>query len=67
LTATANIGSCNALDAVNDPFSSSSPIVDTVIGNVTTNDRLNGVLVTTTNTDVTPLTTGPLSIDVMEY
>ncbi|MFD2907882.1 hypothetical protein ACFSX9_03945, partial [Flavobacterium ardleyense] len=33
-------------------------------GSVITNDTLNGVAVTTTNTDVTPTTQGPLSIDV---
>ncbi|MFD2907881.1 beta strand repeat-containing protein, partial [Flavobacterium ardleyense] len=33
-------------------------------GNVLGNDTLNGVLVTTINTDVTPTTQGPLSIDV---
>jgi hypothetical protein len=29
----------------------------------TTNDTLSGIAATTTNTNVTPLTTGPLSID----
>ncbi|QSW90622.1 gliding motility-associated C-terminal domain-containing protein [Flavobacterium endoglycinae] len=33
------------------------------VGNVTTNDTLNGAAVTSTNTDVTPKTTGPLSVD----
>jgi hypothetical protein len=31
--------------------------------NTLTNDTLNGVAATTINTNVTPLTTGPLSID----
>jgi uncharacterized repeat protein (TIGR01451 family)/gliding motility-associated-like protein len=35
----------------------------TIVGNVTTNDTLNGVPVTASNTDVTPVTNGPLSID----
>jgi hypothetical protein len=42
----------NNLDAVNDSFSPSSSIVK-VPGSVITNDRLNGILVNTTNTDVT--------------
>ncbi|WP_194138727.1 HYR domain-containing protein [Flavobacterium hungaricum] len=33
------------------------------VGNVTNNDTLNGVIVTTSNTDVTPIIKGPLSID----
>jgi hypothetical protein len=32
-------------------------------GAMTTNDTLNGVPATTANTDVTPVTNGPLSID----
>ncbi|MGL3002180.1 hypothetical protein ACSVH9_16440, partial [Flavobacterium sp. RSSB_23] len=32
-------------------------------GNVLSNDTLNGAAVTTTNTDVTPVTSGPLRID----
>ncbi|KQB40648.1 CHU C domain containing protein [Flavobacterium aquidurense] len=35
----------------------------TTIGNVTTNDTLNGLPVTAANTNVTPITNGPLSID----
>ena len=35
----------------------------TVVENVTLNDTLNGIPVTALNTDVTPVTTGPLSID----
>ncbi|MDR7209159.1 gliding motility-associated C-terminal domain-containing protein, partial [Flavobacterium piscis] len=33
------------------------------VGNVTDNDTLNGLAVAGSNTDVTPITTGPLSID----
>ncbi|WP_281235343.1 gliding motility-associated C-terminal domain-containing protein [Flavobacterium gelatinilyticum] len=33
------------------------------VGNVTSNDTLNGAAVTTANTNVTPKTTGPLSVD----
>ena len=36
----------------------------TVVGNVTNNDTLNSNPVTTFNTNVTPITTGPLSIDL---
>ncbi|MFV8354530.1 gliding motility-associated C-terminal domain-containing protein, partial [Flavobacterium sp. XS2P14] len=46
----------NPLVANNDTFPSTG-------GNVTTNDTLNGVPATTANTDVTPVTNGPLSID----
>jgi hypothetical protein len=34
------------------------------VQNVTSNDTLNGSFVTATNSDVTPITTGPLSVDV---
>ncbi|WP_199885696.1 Ig-like domain-containing protein, partial [Flavobacterium bizetiae] len=37
--------------------------VATTVGNVTANDKLNGVDVTALNTTVTAITTGPLSID----
>ncbi|WP_264552303.1 gliding motility-associated C-terminal domain-containing protein [Flavobacterium sp. N2038] len=33
------------------------------LGDVTSNDKLNGLAVTTTNTNVTPKITGPLSVD----
>ncbi|RXM41522.1 hypothetical protein BOW57_20785, partial [Flavobacterium sp. YO64] len=33
------------------------------VGTVTSNDTLNGAAVTASNTDVTPIRTGPLSID----
>jgi uncharacterized repeat protein (TIGR01451 family)/gliding motility-associated-like protein len=36
----------------------------TTVGNVTNNDTLNGQGVTSSNTDVTPITAGPLSIDL---
>ena len=50
---------------VNDPAVTvpSSAIATTVPGTVITNDTLNGIAVTTTNTNVTPITTGPLSVD----
>ena len=55
------------IDAVADTFPSQTPgtTVPTTVGNVTTNDTLNGVPVTASNTDVTPVTTGPLSIDAL--
>ncbi len=55
----------STIDAVADTFPSQTPgtTVPTTVGNVTTNDTLNGVPVTASNTDVTPVTTGPLSID----
>ncbi|MFV8367923.1 beta strand repeat-containing protein, partial [Flavobacterium sp. XS1P27] len=62
-TAIATVIVDNSLATFNDPFSVPAPIVNTVIGNVTANDTLNGILVTTSNTDVTPITAGPLSID----
>jgi hypothetical protein len=53
----------NPIDAVDDP---SVTVIKQCSGNginTLTNDTLNGVAATTTNTNVTPLTTGPLSID----
>ncbi|MFN7100110.1 MAG: beta strand repeat-containing protein, partial [Flavobacterium sp.] len=50
----------NRLCANNDSFANAG-------GSVIQNDFINGVLVTTTNTDVTPLTNGPLSIDANGY
>ncbi|MFC0078248.1 hypothetical protein ACFFLS_14450, partial [Flavobacterium procerum] len=38
-------------------------ITSTTVGNVTTNDTLDGIAVTSSNTDVTPITNGTLSID----
>ena len=52
------------IDAINDPaVTLPTATTPTVVENVTTNDTLNGVAVTAVNTDVTPVTTGPLSID----
>jgi hypothetical protein len=50
----------NIIDAVNDPSVSvaSSNVVVTAL-DVLINDSLNGLAVTTSNTNVTPLTTGP--------
>ncbi|WP_201296311.1 Ig-like domain-containing protein, partial [Flavobacterium sp. 9R] len=61
-----NSNNCNSLPTT---FSQASFICandDTIAstgGNVLSNDTLNGAAVSTTNTDVTPITTGPLSID----
>ncbi|MFM9440844.1 Calx-beta domain-containing protein [Flavobacterium psychrophilum] len=51
--------------AVDDVYQPQTPstTVAIVVGNVTANDTLNGVIVTGTNTNVTPVTAGPLSID----
>ncbi|WP_158980750.1 Ig-like domain-containing protein, partial [Flavobacterium sp. I-STPP5a] len=54
--ATATVVVANPILANNNTFPSTG-------GNVTGNDTLNGVPVTTANTDVTPVTNGPLSID----
>jgi gliding motility-associated-like protein len=65
-TATATVVVLNPIDAVDDntyPVQTPSTTVATTVGNVTLNDTLNGVPVTASNTDVTPITTGPLSID----
>jgi hypothetical protein len=54
----------NPIDAVNDPsvtVASNNTVVTAL--NALTNDTLSGIAATTTNTNVTPLTTGPLSID----
>ncbi|MDR7211489.1 hypothetical protein, partial [Flavobacterium piscis] len=62
-----NEPSCgNTINAVDDnTFGVQTPstTADTTVGNVTANDELNGVLVTAANTNVTPITSGPLSID----
>jgi hypothetical protein len=54
----------NPVDAVNDPSVTvaSNNTVDG-IERALTNDTLSNIAATTTNTNVTPLTTGPLSID----
>ncbi|RKS12915.1 gliding motility-associated C-terminal domain-containing protein [Flavobacterium sp. 120] len=63
-TATATVVVANPIDAVNDgPTTVATATTPTTVQNVTANDRLNGVAVTAANTDVTPITTGPLSID----
>jgi hypothetical protein len=54
----------NPIDAVNDPsvtVASNNTVVTAL--NALTNDTLSNIAATTTNTNVTPLTTGPLSID----
>jgi gliding motility-associated-like protein len=51
------------VNAVTDPLVASNDPLPSTGGNVTANDTLNGVPVTTANTDVTPVTNGPLSID----
>ncbi|WP_141384623.1 gliding motility-associated C-terminal domain-containing protein, partial [Flavobacterium flevense] len=59
----------NPIDAKDDgtaisPFATiQSAASATIVGDVTKNDTLNGVPVTGNNTDVTPVTEGPLSID----
>ncbi|MFV8351851.1 beta strand repeat-containing protein, partial [Flavobacterium sp. XS2P14] len=63
--ATATVVVLNLIDAVNDgPATVASATTPTVILNVTDNDTLNTIAVTGANTDVTPITTGPLSIDI---
>jgi hypothetical protein len=62
-TATATVVN-NPIDAVNDPsvtVASNNTVVTAL--NALTNDTLSNIAATTTNTNVTPLTTGPLSID----
>jgi hypothetical protein len=61
-TATATVVVNNPIDAVNDPsvtVASNNTVVTAL--NALTNDTL--AACATTNTNVTPLTTGPLSID----
>ncbi|MFW0738644.1 gliding motility-associated C-terminal domain-containing protein, partial [Flavobacterium sp. T12S277] len=65
-SATATVEVKNPLVANDDntyPVQTPSTTVATTVGNVTGNDTLNGVLVTAANTNVTPIKTGPLSID----
>ncbi|MDI6051349.1 DUF11 domain-containing protein, partial [Flavobacterium sp. XS2P24] len=62
--ATATVVVLNPIDAVNDgPITVNTGVNPKVVLNVTANDTLNGELVKPTNTDVTPITAGPLSID----
>ncbi|WP_157510437.1 beta strand repeat-containing protein, partial [Flavobacterium frigidarium] len=59
-------GVLTLIDAQDDnayPTQTPSTTVATTVGTVTDNDTLNGEPVTAANTDVTPITTGPLSID----
>ncbi|WP_298392700.1 DUF11 domain-containing protein, partial [Flavobacterium sp.] len=59
-----NVVTTNCIDAVNDgPITVATTAAPTTVLNVTANDTLNGVVVTAANTDVTPITTGPLSVD----
>jgi hypothetical protein len=62
-TATATVVVNNPIDAVNDP--SVTVASNNTVGGIERidNDTLSGIAATTTNTNVTPLTTGPLSID----
>jgi hypothetical protein len=60
-TATATVN--NPIDAVNDPSVTVPQTMVVTALNALTNDTLSGIAATTTNTNVTPLTTGPLSID----
>ncbi|MBL7886247.1 MAG: DUF11 domain-containing protein, partial [Flavobacterium sp.] len=64
-TATATVIVANPIDAVDDPATTvASGPASTPAGSVLGNDTLNGVAVTTANTDVTPGSNGPLSVDV---
>jgi hypothetical protein len=64
-TAFATVNVLNIIDAVNDaPVTLSvgtTPVV--VPGNVTTNDTLNGIPITSSNTNVNSISTGPLWVD----
>lgn len=62
-TATLTIIVSNVIDANDDVYQVAN-ITTTTIGNVMNNDTFNGVAVISSLTDVTPITTGPLSIDV---
>ena len=63
-TATATVVVSNPIDAKDDTYTQTPGTTDpTTVGTVTANDTLNGVLVTAANTDVTPITAGPLSIN----
>jgi hypothetical protein len=59
---TATVVVLNPIDAVNDgPTTIASATTPVTVQNVISNDTLNGSFVTATNSDVTPITTGPLS------
>ncbi|MGZ9677418.1 Ig-like domain-containing protein [Flavobacterium sp. GNP001] len=63
--ATATVVVFNSIDAVNDgPTTIASATTPVTVQNVTSNDTLNASFVTATNSDVTPITTGPLSVDI---
>ena len=64
-TAVTTIIVANPLDAVNDgPITVfSSTVIFDILLNVMTNDTMNGIPVTTANTDITPITIGPISVD----
>ncbi len=69
-TSTSNVVLINAICAIADVYPTQTPstTLPTTVGNVTDasgtgTDTINGVAVTTLNTDVTPVTAGPLSID----
>ncbi|MDP5202408.1 hypothetical protein Q9Q97_22640, partial [Flavobacterium sp. DG2-3] len=63
-TAVAEVKVANDLIAVKDDFGTkSSGSMASNIGNVKTNDTLDGTAVTATNTSVTAKTEGPLSVD----
>ncbi|MCF6142571.1 hypothetical protein L1S34_14885, partial [Flavobacterium sp. K77] len=54
----------NVLNAVNDgPITVTTGLTPKIVLNVTSNDTLNGQLVTAANTNVTPVSNGPLSVD----
>ncbi|WP_236552344.1 Ig-like domain-containing protein, partial [Flavobacterium sp. 9R] len=59
----ANCDTAIATVVVGNPIVANDDTIASTGGNVLSNDTLNGAAVTTTNTDVTPITTGPLSID----
>ncbi|MFN7100423.1 MAG: gliding motility-associated C-terminal domain-containing protein, partial [Flavobacterium sp.] len=48
---------------INNPIIANDVVIPPTGGNVTNNDTLNGNRVSAANTDVTPVTDGPLSID----
>jgi gliding motility-associated-like protein len=59
----ANCDTAIATVVVGNPIVANDDTIASTGGNVLSNDTLNGAAVTTTNTDVTPVTSGPLSID----
>jgi gliding motility-associated-like protein len=62
-TATVVVGNTLVANIDNTFASQTTSATTTVIGDVTANDTLNGQPVTAANTNVTPIKTGPLSID----